>query len=212
MPTDERNLIRLSLPSKGRLAEDSLQLLEECGLRVYKPNPRQYAATIPSLPELVVLFQRPGDIVASVRDGSVDFGITGLDVLEEFKGPNGDILTLHDALQFGRCDLALAVPESLEKVLTILDLQTYAKQLDVPLRVATKYPVLTARFLKKYQIPHTLISAEGTLELAPTIGYADIISDLVSSGQTLRDNRLRPLSDGLILQSQAVLVANRKAL
>ncbi|NMC53083.1 MAG: ATP phosphoribosyltransferase [Chloroflexi bacterium] len=212
MPTEERALIRLSLPSKGRLAEDSFQLLEECGLKIYKPNPRQYAATIPALPGLVVLFQRPGDIVSSVRDGSVDFGITGLDVVEEFKGPNHDILILHDALQFGRCDLSLAVPESLEGVQSMPDLQAYASQLSSPLRVATKYPVLTTQFLNQYQIPHTLISAEGTLELAPTIGYADIISDLVSSGQTLRDNRLRPLPDGNILHSQAVLVANRKAL
>jgi len=212
MPNDERNLIRLSLPSKGRLAEDSLQLLEDCGLKVYKPNPRQYAATIPTLPELVVLFQRPGDIIASVRDGSVDFGITGLDVVEEFKGPNGDILILHEALGFGRCDLALAVPESFENVQSMPELQAYASDLGTPLRVATKYPVLTSAFLNQYQIQHTLISAEGTLELAPTIGYADIISDLVSSGQTLRDNRLRPLPDGLILNSQAVLIANRKAL
>jgi ATP phosphoribosyltransferase len=78
--------------------------------------------------------------------------------------------------------------------------------------VATKFPILTERFLNQHEIPHTLISAEGTLETAPTIGYADIISDLVSSGQTLQDNRLRALLDGLIQPSQAALVANRKNL
>ncbi|HOU14302.1 MAG TPA: ATP phosphoribosyltransferase, partial [Anaerolineae bacterium] len=70
----ERTEIRLSLPSKGRLAEDAAAFLAACGLHIYKPNPRQYAATIPALPNVTVLFQRPTDIVVSVRDGSVDFG------------------------------------------------------------------------------------------------------------------------------------------
>ena len=88
--------------------------LADCGLSVYKPNPRQYEARIPNLPDLVVLFQRPGDIVVSVRDGSVDFGISGLDVIEERGGSNGKILILHDDLGFGHCRLQLAVPESME--------------------------------------------------------------------------------------------------
>ncbi|MFN2197108.1 MAG: ATP phosphoribosyltransferase, partial [Anaerolineales bacterium] len=104
--------MRLSLPSKGRLADDAMNFLADCGLRVYKPNPRQYEAAIPSLPGLKVLFQRPGDIVVSVRDGSVEFGITGRDVVEEKKGQNGELLLLHDALDFGHCALTLAVPES----------------------------------------------------------------------------------------------------
>ena len=97
--------MRLSLPSKGRLAEDCLDFLKACGLSIYKPNPRQYEATIPALPGLTVLFQRPADIVVSVRDGSVDFGITGIDVIEERRGENGDLLILHEALGFGaaRC-------------------------------------------------------------------------------------------------------------
>ena len=204
--------IRLSLPSKGRLQDDSLDFLAECGLSVQKLNPRQYQAKMPALPELTVLFQRPGDIVVSVRDGSVDFGITGIDVLEEKRGANGDILVLHDALGFGHCSLMLAAPEAWNDVTSVESLMNFAKSLGHPLRVATKFPVLTERFLNQQKIPHTLIAAEGTLETAPTIGYADIISDLVSSGQTLQDNRLRALSDGLIQSSQAALIANRKSL
>jgi ATP phosphoribosyltransferase len=204
--------IRLSLPSKGRLQENSLSFLAAAGLSVFKPNPRQYQAQIPVLPELGVLFQRPGDIVVSVRQGSVDFGITGMDVIEEHRGANGDILILHDALDFGHCSLMLAVPEAWTDVTNIRTLKEFAGTLDHPLRVATKFPVLTERFLKRHDIPHTLISAEGTLETAPTIGYADMISDLVSSGQTLQDNRLRALPDGLIQPSQAALIANRKSL
>jgi ATP phosphoribosyltransferase len=211
MESNDRPL-RLSLPSKGRLAEDSLDFMADCGLNILKPNPRQYEAHIPNLPELVVLFQRPGDIVVSVRDGSVEFGITGIDVYEEHKGSNGDALVLHDALGFGHCALALAVPEAWEDVLTVEDLRQRVTSLGKPLRVASKFPVLTGKFLQAESIPHVLISAEGTLETAPAIGYADVISDLVSSGQTLKDNRLRALQNGVIQPSQAALIANRWAL
>jgi len=204
--------IRLSLPSKGRLETDSLEFLAEAGLRVFKPNPRQYQAEVPALPELGIIFQRPGDIVVSVRQGSIDFGIAGIDLIEEKRGDNGDILYLHDSLGFGSCLLALAVPESWKDVVDMPSLKIYSATLNRPLRVATKFPVLTERFLSKYDIPHVLIAAEGTLETAPTIGYADIISDLVSSGQTLKDNRLRQLPDGIIQRSQAALIANKKAL
>lgn len=211
-PETPTRAVRLSLPSKGRLAEESLTFLETCGLRVEKTNPRQYEASLPALPDLVVLFQRPGDIVVSVLNGSVDFGITGVDVLEERRGENGEIIVLHDALGFGACSLTLAVPEAWSAVQTVMDLKDYANDLGRPLRVATKYSVLTHRFMEAYQIPHSLISAEGTLETAPSIGYADMISDLVSSGQTLRDNRLRALADGVIQPSQAALIANRQSL
>ena len=204
-------IIRLSLPSKGRLEIDTLDFLSAVGLRIFKPNPRQYLASIPALPELGVIFQRPSDIVVSVRQGSVDLGITGLDVIEEKRGENGDILILHDALGFGHCSLMLAVPESWD-VADIPSLKRHAIMLEKPLRVATKFPALTKRFLDRSGIAHTLIAAEGTLETAPTIGYADVISDLVSSGQTLKDNRLRALTDGLIQPSQAALIANRRAL
>jgi ATP phosphoribosyltransferase len=208
----KQHAIRLSLPSKGRLQEDTLSFLSLAGLSVFKPNPRQYQAEIPVLPELGVLFQRPGDIVVSVRQGSVDFGITGIDVIEEKRGENGDILVLHDALGFGACSLTLAVPESWKDVTDIPSLKKYARTLGRPLRVVTKFPFLTENFLNRYNITHALIFAEGTLETAPTIGYADIISDLVSSGQTLQDNRLRALPDGIIQPSQAALIANRKTL
>ncbi len=199
---------RISLPSKGRLSEEALSFLESCGLRVYKPNPRQYEAVLPDLPDLKVLFQRPGDIVASVVDGSVDFGITGLDMVMEKSPHPTSILVLHEALGFGGCALSLAIPEGWEGVETMQDLQNYAGWLGRPLRVATKFSRLTSQFLSQYDIPFTLISAEGTLETAPAIGYADMISDLVASGQTLRDNRLKVVKGGQILHSQAVLIAN----
>jgi ATP phosphoribosyltransferase len=142
----------------------------------------------------------------------MDFGITGLDMIEEKRGDTDDILILHDNLGFGGCALTLAVPENWKAVTDVESLRKYASSLEGKLRVATKFPNLTEKFLSKNKIDHVLITAEGTLESAPTIGYADMISDLVSSGQTLLDNRLRPLPDGVIQRSQAVLIANRKAL
>ena len=108
----ERTDIRLALPSKGILQDGALEFLAACGLRIFRPNPRQYAATIPALPAVTVIFQRPGDIVTSVQQGSVEFGITGFDVLAE-KGGADDaaVLTIHDALGFGPCALNLAAPE-----------------------------------------------------------------------------------------------------
>lgn len=210
---NQRHDVRLSLPSKGRLGQQAQDLLADCGLEVRKTNPRRYAASIPALPSLTVIFQRPGDIVVSVRDGSVDFGITGMDLVAERRGENGALLVLHDQLGFGRCRLCLAVPEAWEDVSTLADLKTRGRSLGRPLRVATKFPNLTGTFLARLEgLTFTLVDAEGALEVAPTIGYADMICDLVSTGQTLHDNRLRPLKDGVILSSEAALIANRAAL
>ncbi|MEI6290054.1 MAG: ATP phosphoribosyltransferase, partial [Chloroflexota bacterium] len=208
----DRTDIRLSIPSKGRLAEETIEFLKACGFDIYKPNPRQYEASILSIPGLKVLFQRPTDIVISIRNGSVDFGITGLDVLEEHRGDNGEIIILHEALGFGQCSLSLAIPENWEEVTHFSDLQGKAHSIGRPIRIATKFPELTSKFFQNKNIPFSIVSAEGTLEIAPAIGYADMISDLVSSGQTLRDNRLRLVSGGLIQRSEAVLAANRNIL
>lgn len=210
MPINQ--IIRLSLPSKGPLENASLEFLSAAGLQVHKTNPRQYMADIPALPDLGVLFQHPNDIVGSVRQGSVDFGITGMDVIEEQRGDNHEVLIMHNALDFGHCALTMAVPESWESVKDVTSLKNFVASMKHPLRVATKFPNLTGRFLNQHNIPHSIIVAEGTLEIAPTVGYADVISDLVSSGQTLKDNRLLPLPDGIIQSSQAALIANRKAL
>lgn len=205
--------IRLALPSKGRLAGSALDFLAEAGLRVHKPNPRQFEATIPALPGLTVLFQRAGDITVSVRDGSIDFGITGWDTVCERGGDNGKILALYGNFGFGHCTLNVIVPESWRDVRNMAQLAARRASGESPLRVATKFPKLTRTFLTRHRLGDSrLILADGALEAAPAIGYADVVVDLVSTGTTLRDNRLRVLDDGLILESQACLVANRAAL
>jgi ATP phosphoribosyltransferase len=205
--------VRIALPSKGRLSEDSLRLMEVSGLAVRKPNERQYRATIPSLPGVEVLFQRVGDIALSVRDGIVDFGISGLDVVRENQNESENILVMLEKLGFGSCKLYAIVPEGAESVSRMEDVMALIPQKKKTLRVATKFPNLTRRFFESYKLFNVdFIEAEGALEIAPLIGYADMITDLVSSGLTLRDNRLKVLDDGLILESQACLIANRNNL
>jgi ATP phosphoribosyltransferase len=205
--------IRIALPSKGQLAEKALQLMEKSGLGVKKPNQRQYRAAIPSLPGVEVLFQRVGDIAVSVRDGIVDFGITGLDIVGEIQDPQKNILVMLDELGFGGCRLCAIVPENAENVISMGDVRKLVAEKGKNLRVATKFPNLTRVFFEKNALFDVdYIVAEGALEIAPLIGYADMITDLVSSGLTLRDNRLKILDDGLILKSQACLIASRKNL
>lgn len=209
----EKRKIRIALPSKGRLAEASSKLLADVGLPVYNPNPRQYIAWIQLLPDVEVIFQRPGDIVISVRDGSVDFGITGRDIYLEKKDENGRILELHSKLGFGKCSLNVIVPEDWTEINSITDLEQYQKSLSRPLKIATKFPRMTGKFFNSgIDIPIEVIQAEGALEIAPTVGYADLIVDLISTGVTLRDNRLKKLSGGKLLDAQACLIANRESL
>jgi ATP phosphoribosyltransferase len=212
MDQDNRK-IRIALPSKGLLAQGSRQLLTDVGLPIYSPNPRQYIATIPMLPAIEVIFQRPGDIVTSVRDGSVDFGITGRDIYLEKKDSNGKILELHNKLGFGRCTLNVIIPDNWGEINSLQELGEYQTRVNRPLKIATKFPFLARSYFEtKTDIPIEIIQAEGALETAPTVGYADLIVDLVSTGTTLRDNRLKKLPGGRILESEACLIANYQQL
>lgn len=207
-----RHDIRLALPSKGRLQQPTLDFLARCGFDVKQSATRSYIGHIPALPKVTVLFQRPRDIVVSVAGGGVDFGITGYDVIADANV--GDAArVLHDALGYGKCRVVIAVPESWEDVHTMAELAAKVRAMAQPLRVVTKYHHLTREFLHKHDVaPFTLIDAEGSLEVVPEIGYADIIVDIAETGATLQQNRLRVLEDGVILHTQASLVANCNSL
>lgn len=207
-----REQIRLALPSKGRMEGETLDFLAECGLRVHKPNPRQYTATLPALPGVLVLFQRARDIPLSVAAGDVDLGITGYDTLfEAFGEETQDVIVVHEALGFGECRLVLAVPEEWDEVRTVADLARRSAGRE--LRVATKYPQSVGRFLAARGVTGVrIVGADGALESAPIVGYADFIADITSTGTTLHENRLRALDDGTIVNSQAILIGNRAAL
>lgn len=207
--------ITLALPSKGAIADPTQNFLNECGLKISKPNSRQYTGTISALPDVEVLFQRVKDVNYKVGDGTAELGITGLDVVREY--PHEDLVVIHDRLEYGHCKLLVAVPESWIDVDTIADLSDVAldfrEQHRRNLRVATTYTNLARSYLHRMGIHHfTLVKAEGAIEAAPTIGYADVVVDLTQTGTTLRENHLKPLTDGVIMESQACLIGNRRAL
>ncbi|NDJ60153.1 MAG: ATP phosphoribosyltransferase [Chloroflexi bacterium] len=212
MPTDRVTLV---LPSKGALADPTAAFLKRCGLQVRKPNPRQYTGTLAGVPAVDVLFQRVTDVLYKVADGTAQLGITGLDVVAEHGAES--VLVISDQLGYGHCKLLIAVPDAWVDVDNLVDLADVA--LDFReyhgrnLRVATKFPNQTRQFLHTHGIHHfSLVNAEGAIEAAPTIGYADVIVDLTATGTTLRENYLKPLPDGVIVDSQACLIANRAAL
>lgn len=207
--------VTLALPSKGAIAEPTLNFLRDCGLRVDKPNPRQYTGTLPAIPNVDVLFQRVTDVVYKVADGTAHLGIAGLDVVREH--PHENLMVIHEDLRYGQCKLLVAVPEAWVDVESMTDLVDVA--LDFReynrrnLRVATTYTNLARRYLHEQGIHHfTLVNAEGAIEAAPTIGYADVIIDLAQTGTTLRENHLKALPDGVIVDSQACLIGNAEAL
>ena len=211
----DRDRMIFALPSKGALAEPTEAFLKDCGLKVNRLNPRQYTGTIATLPGLEVLYQRVIDIVYKVADGTAALGITGLDVLQEHPSP--DIVVIHEALGYGHCHLCVAVPEAWVDVENITDLTEIAldfrEKKGRNLRIATKYTRQARQFLHQHQIHHfTLVQAEGSIEAAPTIGYADMIVDLTQTGTTLRENHLKQIEGGTIMSAQACLIGNRHAL
>ncbi len=202
--------VRIALPSKGSLGQPTLDFLAACGLEAHKPNPRQYTATIPALPQVWVVFQRPGDIPSSVARGDVDLGITGSDRVAEREAP---VMMLHDALDYGHCDLVLAVPADWTHVKSVHDLAAYAAKSDAVLRAATKYQNLVRAFLDTHGIaPCELVYADGALEAAPAVGSADFIADISATGTTLRENYLKPVEGGTILHAQACFIGREQAL
>ncbi len=200
-------LIRMGIPSKGRMASETQDFLNSCGFKI-KRNRQQYIGWLEGFPNIQIVFQRQKDIINGVFNGNLAFGIVGLDILTELTLENPDkIVVIHENLEFGACTLEVSIPENWEEN-SMEDL----KQRKETLRVASKFPLLTKEFFKKHELDFELIKAEGTIEVAPTLGYSDIIVELVSTGQTLKDNRLKRLQDGCILQSQACFIANRKIL
>lgn len=219
--------IRLAIPGKGALEAATLAFLTECGMKVNRSNPRQYLARIDSLPNLEVVFQRAADIPLLVQDGNTTLGITGYDILAEHWGngdaeddqDNGDdeLIVLERNLGYGQCRLVVAVPEDWIDVNACADLWHLAGYYQVHkgrgLRIATKYPTLTEQFLRKHGITrYKLVIPHGALEAAPLTNTADFVVDLTETGTTLRENHLKLLDDGEVLQSQACLIANARLL
>jgi ATP phosphoribosyltransferase len=209
--------LRIALPSKA-WEDDTLRFLGQCGLRIDRSNPRQYRARMHGLPTgpAEVVFQRASDIFDEVNAGTVDLGITGYDIVAEHRAEEDDIIVVHAELGFRRCALVIAVPEGWVDVSSVSDLAEVAVELRSAgreLRVATKYANLTRQFLYDRGITYfDLIEISGAIEAAPALETADIICDLTSSGVTLRENRLKTIGGGVVVESQACLIGNRRTL
>jgi ATP phosphoribosyltransferase len=185
--------IRIAIQKSGRLYDDSVQLLKECGidLRNVKDRLKTESDNFP----LEVFFLRDDDIPQYVEDGVADIGIVGENVLYE-KNKKVEVV---EELGFGKCRLAIAIPRGLQ-----YDGVSSLKGK----RIATSYPFLVSNYLKQYNVEADIHEISGSVEIAPGIGLADVVADLVSSGSTLFMNGLKEVET--ILKSQAVLIRNKE--
>jgi ATP phosphoribosyltransferase len=189
----EKTILRIAIQKSGRLYEDSVQLLKECGIDLR--NVKDRLKTVSENFPIEVFFLRDDDIPEYVEDGVADIGIVGQNVLLE-KGRKVDIIEM---LGFGKCRLSVAVPKAMD--------YTGVQSLQGK-RIATSYPQLVKQFLQSNNVEASIHEISGSVEIAPGIGLADVVADLVSSGGTLFMNGLKEVE--VILDSQAVLVANTK--
>ncbi len=185
----------LAVPNKGRLVEPTLHLLHDAGL-LFEERDRSLVSRVENV-DLDILFVRTNDVVEFVRDAVADLGITGADLLAESEVD----LPIVRSLGYGRCRLIAAVPKDAAP-LRVEDL--------AGLRVATSHPRAARRWFGERAIPVEVIPLSGAVEVAPRLGLAEAIVDLVSTGATLASNGLRSIGD--LLPSEAILVGNPLAL
>ncbi|NAY91006.1 ATP phosphoribosyltransferase [Muricauda sp. JGD-17] len=183
--------IRIAVQKSGRLNEDSLRILKDCGISIDNGKD-QLKATARNFP-LEVFYLRNGDIPQYLRDGVVDIAIIGENVLVE----KGSDISIAQKLGFSRCRVSLAVPKSV-KYNSIQDLQGK--------RIATSYPNTVKKYLEEQGVSSEMHIINGSVEIAPNIGLADAICDIVSSGSTLFKNNLKEVE--VILKSEAVLAVS----
>ena len=186
-------MLKIAIQKSGRLYDDSIRLLKECGIELNNGNKQLKAAAF-NFP-IEVFFLRDDDIPQYVYDGVADIGIVGENVLLE---KEKDIELVY-RLGFGKCRLSIAIPKSMQ----------YQSSIDLNgIKIATSYSNILHNYLSKNEIIAEIHEISGSVEIAPGIGLADAICDLVSSGSTLFTNGLKEVE--VILQSEAVLTANKK--
>jgi ATP phosphoribosyltransferase len=211
-------MITLAIPSKGRLRDQALEVLARAGLAVSLPDDqRRYHARIEAVENIEVAFLSASEIAGEIGQGAIDLGITGEDLLRETIADWQARAEIVARLGFGHADVVVAVPEIWLDVDTMADLDDVAADFRQRhgrrLRIATKYWRLTQQFFsQKHGIQvYRIVESLGATEGAPAAGLADVIVDITSSGSTLRANHLKVLGDGIVLKSQACLVASKKA-
>ena len=211
-----KDLITIGLPSKGRLKDKAISFFNDKGLKILQSEKeRNYFGLIENKPNIKIIFLHAKEIIQRLGDGTLDIGISGLDLLKESDKNLQGKVSVQQNLDFGNANLIIAVPDDWIDVQTIADLEEVSFDLrykiNSRLRVATKYPNLTNDFLiSKGVTQYKLIPSLGATETYPFIGSSEIITDITSTGKTLADNNLRALKDGLILSSNACLFIAKK--
>ena len=213
-----KDLITIGLPSKGRLKDKAISFFNDKGLKILQSEKeRNYFGTIENENNIKIIFLHAKEIIQRLGDGTLDIGVSGLDLLKESNKNLQNKINIQKKLDFGNANLVIAVPDDWIDVQTIADLEEISFDIrskrNSRLRVATKYPNLTNDFLiSKGVTQYKLITSLGATETYPFIGSSEIIADITSTGETLADNNLRVLKDGLILSSNACLfIAKKKA-
>ena len=211
-----KDLITIGLPSKGRLKDKAISFFDDRGLKILQSEKeRNYFGSIENKPNIKIIFLHAKEIIQRLGDGTLDIGISGLDLLKESDKNLQGKINIQKKLDFGYANLVIAVPDDWIDVQTIADLEEVSFDIrskrNSRLRVATKYPNLTNDFLiSKGVTQYKLVPSLGATETYPFIGSSEIISDITSTGKTLVDNNLRILKDGLILSSTACLFYAKK--
>ena len=213
-----KDLVTIGLPSKGRLKESSLNFLEKNNLKLSsKGGDRDYFADFDNLANAKVIYLHAREIIERLGDGTLDVGISGLDLLGESSNSLQEKVETLKELNFGKANLVVAVPNDWIDVQTVADLEEvsfyFRDKKNSRLRIATKYPNLTNKFFAtKGVTQYRLILSLGATETYPFIGSSEIITDITSTGSTLKANNLRVLKDGFILKSYACVLGSKKSL
>jgi ATP phosphoribosyltransferase len=210
--------IKIALPSKGRLKEDSLKFFQSKNLTVVNTfGERNYFFNVKNNNQIEGIYLHAKEIIERINDGTLDMGISGLDLLKEFPEVYSKKVNLYKKLNYGYADLVVAVPKDWIDVQNMADLEEvsfeFKEKYGRRMRVATKYPNLTESFfLSRGVSQFKIMPSLGATESYPFTGSAEIITDITSTGSTLKANNLRVLTDGNILKSSACILTSKKFL
>jgi len=208
----------IAIPSKGRLKQRSLEILSQAGFQVQLPeNERSYFGKLTDNKgdfETEIAFLSASEIARELIAGNIHMGITGEDLARESIANADEYLDFLMPLQFGHADVVIAIPEAWVDVVSMADLDDVASEFRSRhgrrIRIATKYWQLTQNFFADHGIAaYRIVESLGATEGAPASGSADVVVDITSTGSTLTANHLKILPDGVILKSQANLIATK---
>ena len=211
------NLINIGIPSKGRLRVDVLKIFKKKKLKIISERgERDLIGSIKNKPFVKILYLHAREIIERLGDGSLDLGFSGFDLLKESEINIQKKINVLKKYDFGKATLVVAIPDPWIDVQTIADLEEIAfefkEKKNKRLRVATKYPNLTREFLfSKGVTQFKLVDSLGATEAYPFTGSSEIITDITSTGETLKANNLRILKDGEILKSEACMMISKSS-